>query len=314
MRKNHFYTLLFMLIGIVLVSCSNDDEFNPFNEDTEGEFNPTTITFHKSSDNMETIERWSDIERDKKSRITAYTYTREVKGYINETETRDCRIDYYSNHNGGDMIRTRTDVEFSRIDKEGIEEKYTEHVEEKVSMNKDGYIAEIQTTTDRLGGNMNEPATTTSSRTFAYSGDLCTESTYKDDHMSTTYKYSWNAYQLKRITIIKNNRKDNTVDHSTYNYTFDKREFYRYSATEILPFVQSGFPQIFASMGYLGKFTPYILDSEVQGGNTDYGDGTGPRPKTEIRNSYSFNVDSSTKLVQLGVSNIYNAYSVTFSK
>ena len=57
-----------------------------------------------------------------------------------------------------------------------------------------------------------------------------------------------------------------------------------------------------------------MLVGEVQGGNTDYGDGAGPRPKITIRNTYSFDNDNSQKLNYLGASNIYNAYSVTFSR
>ena len=315
MKKRHFYTFLLMLAGMVFVSCSESDNFNPFNEQTKGEFNPTEVTFYKSSDNMETTEKWSDIERDKNNRITSYNYTREIKGYINEKETRVCRIDYYTNHKGSENIRTRTEVDFYKIDNNGNEEKYTESVEEKIEMNSSGYITIISTTTDHLDSNSKGNAvTTTSERTFTYNGDLCTGSTYCDADMQNVYKYNWNAYQLKSITVIKENKKDNTTDYSTYNYTFDTKDYYRYSPNEILPFVQNGFPQIFASMGYLGKFTPYVLTGEIQGGYNDYGDGSGPRPKIEVRNTYILDVDNNQKLHYSGVSNIYNAYSVTLSK
>ena len=315
MKKRHFYTFLLMLAGMVAVSCSESDDFNPFNEQTKGKFNPTEVKFYKSSENMETTENWSNIERDRNNRITSYNYTREVKGYINEKETRVCHIDYYTNHNGGENIRTRTDVDFYRIDNNGNEEKYTQSVEEKIEMNASGYITTISTTTDHLDSNSKGNAvTSTSERRFTYNGDLCKESVYRDADMECVYKYNWNAYQLKSITVIKENKKDNTTDYSTYNYTFDKKDYYRYSPNEILPFVQSGFPQIFASMGYLGKFTPYVLVGETQSGYTDYGDGSGARPKIEIRNTYNFDVDSSQKLCHSALSNIYNAYSVTLSK
>lgn len=314
MTKNYFYTLLLMLVGMTFVSCNDGDDFNPFNEAAKTDFDPSEITFHKSSDNMETTERWSGIIRDKKNRITEYNYTREVKGYINEKETRNCKIDYYTNHEGRENIRTRSNVDFYKIDDNGNEEKYTETVLEEIDMNKNGYIAAISTTTDHFDNNSSEPVITTSTRTFTYNGDLCTGSTYRDNHILTTYKYNWNAYQLKKITIIKENSKDNTIDYSTYDYTFDKHDFGTYSSAETLPFVQSGFPQILASMGYIGKFTPYILVGEVQSGNTDYGDGAGPRPKIGIRNTYSFYEDNSQRLTYLGASNIYNAYNVTFSK
>lgn len=313
MTKRIIYTLFTMLTCMVFVSCSDSDDFNPLKEASKVDFDPSAITFHKSSDNMETIEKWSDIVRDKNDKITGYSYTREVKGYINEKETRVCKIDYFTNHEGNEVIRTNTNVEFFKSSN-GIDSQYTEKVLENISINKNGYIQSIETTTDHLDENSKEPIITTSERTFTYDGDLCTESTYRDSHILTKYKYKWNSYQLKKVTIVKENSKDNTVDYFTYDYTFDKKQFYKYSSDEILPFVQSGFPQIFASMGYIGKFTPYVLVGEVQGSKTDYGDGEGPRPKTEIRNTYSFDNENSQKLTYLGASNIYNAYNVTFSR
>lgn len=312
MIKRIIYTLSTMLTCMVVVSCSDSDDFNPFKEASKVDFDPSAITFHKSSDNMETIEKWSDIVRDKNDKITAYSYTREVKGYINEKETRVCKIDYYTNHEGNEVIRTNTNVEFFKSSN-GIVSQYTEKVLENISINKDGYIQSIETTTDRFNPNSEKPSTTTSQRTFTYKNELCTGSVYNDGGTRISYNYNWNAYQLKNITILRENLKDNTVEYNTYDYTFDKKQLYKYSSDEILPFVQSGFPQIFASMGYLGKFTPYILTAEVQGGYTKFAGITSENP--QIRNSYSFEVvENNQKLTMLGASNIYNAYSVTFSR
>ena len=312
MKRISFYTLLSMLLCIVAVSCSDNDDFNPFNEHTKGEFNPGSVVFRKSNDRMETVQTWSDIARDKHGRITGYGYTRETEGHSNENETRKCIIDYYTDHEGNNIIRSKTDVGFYRINENGVEEKYTQVVEERISTNRSGYIETISTTIDHFDNTTSKPVTTTSRQTFTYDGDLCTGSTYHDGDTHVTYKYSWNAYQLKKITIINKNLKENIVDYSTYDYTFDKKEYFRYSAEEILPFIQSGFPQIYASMGYFGKFTPYVLIGEVSGGSTDYGDG--PRPKIEMKNTYNFDIYDSQKMTFNGVSNIYNTYSVTFCK
>ena len=117
---------------------------------------------------------------------------------------------------------------------------------------------------------------------------------------------------LSNITVLKENIKDGSVEYNTYDYTFNRRELYPYAGTEILPFVQSGMPQIYASMGYLGKCTPYILSEEVQGGYTKFGNVTSENP--EVKNSYNFNGDINTKMMYSGISNIYNSYSITFSK
>lgn len=309
MNKN-LYTLSIMLAGMILVSCSESDEFNPFDHKTTGEFNPNTITFRKSSENMDIVETWSNIVRNNSNKVTSYGYTREVEGEFKETEKRECTLDYFTDHTGQEVIRTSTAVEFYKSDK-GIEEQYTEETVENITLNKEGYITSIYATTDRKNTD-GIISTTTSQRTFTYKNNLCTESAYADSNKRITYKYNWNAYQLTNITILKEDLKNNTIEYNTYDYTFDKNKFYDYSGTEIIPFVQSGMPQVYASMGYLGKCTPYILLEEVQGGYTKYAGTTSEN--IEITNRYNFNVEPGSKIVYSGISEIYNNYSITFSK
>lgn len=311
MNKKILYTLFIALSGLFFVSCSDSDDFDPFAQQTKGEFYPSDVTFRKSSNSMDIIEKWSNIVRDKNDRVISYEYTREVKGELTEKEKRVCSIDYYANHVGKNIIRTKSDVEFYKA-QNGIEEIYTQKVQENIELNTYGYIETISSTIDHFENNATTPQTSTSRRTFTYSGDFCTGSTYNDENTKVTYKYNWSAHQLKNITILRENYKNNTVDYNTYKYTFDTKEFYRYSGTEVLPFVQSGIPQIFASMGYLGKCTPYILTDEVQDGYTKFGNVTSEN--TEVRNSYNFDGDVNNKLMYSGISNVYDTYSVTFSK
>ena len=243
--------------------------------------------------------------------MDGYDFSSTLGRELTEKEKRVCSIDYYANHVGKNVIRTKSDVEFYKAHN-GIEEIYTQKVQENIELNKDGYIETISSTIDHFENNATTPQTSTSRRTFTYSGDFCTGSTYNDENTQVTYKYNWSAHQLKNITILRENYKNNTVDYNTYKYTFDTKEFYRYSGTEVLPFVQSGIPQIFASMGYLGKCTPYILTDEVQGGYTKFGNVTSEN--TEVRNSYNFDGDVNNKLMYSGISNVYDTYSVTFSK
>ena len=311
MRKFFYYAMMLVLTSTTLVSCSDDDDFNPFEHQTIGEFNPNTITFRKSSDNMDIVETWSNIVRNHQNKVISYEYTREVKGEFTEVENRKTTIDYFTNHEGNEVIRTNTDVEYFKSSN-GSDAQYTEKVLENINLNKDGYIESIATTTDHFDGKSQNPATTTSLRTFAYKNDLCTGSVYQDDNTRISYNYNWSAYQLKNITILKENGRSNTVEYNTYDYTFDRSAYYKYSGTEVMPFVQSGLPQIFASMGYLGKCTPYILTGEVQGGYTKFAGITSENP--QIRNSFNFDVDPGSKVVYSGISNIYNNYSITFEK
>ena len=79
-----------------------------------------------------------------------------------------------------------------------------------------------------------------------------------------------------------------------------------------MAFVQSGMPQIYASMGYIGKGTPYVLSEELQGGYTKFGTMTSDNIK--VHNTYSFDGDANFKLAYNAFSNIYDTYSINFSK
>ena len=109
-----------------------------------------------------------------------------------------------------------------------------------------------------------------------------------------------------------NTGESTSVNEAVRKTGLSRSAYYKYSGTEVMPFVQSGFPQIFASMGYLGKCTPYILTGEVQGGYTKFAGITSENP--QIRNSFNFDVDPGSKVVYSGISNIYNNYSITFEK
>ena len=112
--------------------------------------------------------------------------------------------------------------------------------------------------------------------------------------------------------FLKENKKDGSVEYNTYAYTFDKKAIYPYTGTSLMPFVQSGIPQIYASMGYLGKCTPYVLLEESQSGYTKFGDMTSDNIK--IHNYFNLEGDPTMKMSYTALSNIYNSYSITFSK
>ena len=89
MNKNFLHTLTLALCGLFLVSCSdNENDFDPFSQQTKGEFFPTDVTFRKSSNSLDITESWTDIVRDKHNKVIRYDYTREVKGEITEKEKK----------------------------------------------------------------------------------------------------------------------------------------------------------------------------------------------------------------------------------
>lgn len=311
MNSKIFGIILTLFMGTTFVSCSDSDDNSPFDHQNKGEFNPKEIIISRLNDNRNIVESWKNITRNHDNKITGYEYNYELTGEITKVERRNCTMDYFTDHNGNELIRSNYTVDCINS-KNGITEKYTEKVLENVTINAKGYITSIRTTADRFNNNSTEAVTTTNERVFTYSGDLCTGSTFNDNEYHITYKYNWNGYQLRSITILKENKKDGSIEYNAYDYTFDNKEIYPYTGTSLIPFVQSGLPQIYASMGYIGKCTPYVLTEEVQSGYTKFADHTSSNIK--VYNLYSLDGDPSQRMTYSVLSNIYNNYTITFSK
>lgn len=318
MKNINLYALLFMLAGITFASCSDSDDFNPFKDQTLGELCPSSITFKKANDKLNIVEQWSNITRNRNNQITGYTYSRssDING-VREEEKRTYTIDYVNSQEGAQGIWTKYKMDFYKVDNNGTEEKYTENVYEEITLNRNGYIETISTTTEHFDSiKMNPSPISKSMRTFTYDGDFCTGSVHTYGNISITNKHTWSSYRLNKTTILVENKDNNITEFSKYEYAYDD-ELYKYSGAEILPFIQKGFPQIYASMGYFGKFTPYVLKGEDQSGYTKY-PGAQQSNDTPMNNSYNFEqyTDGTGGLnfVISGISNIYDTYSVTFSK
>lgn len=311
-KRFFFLTITILFIGSLFTSCSEDNSYNPYEEQNKGFFNPTNIVIRKNTDSREITEKWTNITRNHDNKVTSYEYSFETNGDIIQKEYHKSNIKYYQRHDGENAIETNTDISYSK-NVNGITEDYTRKVHEIVYLNENGYIKEISSIIDHIDTKSGEQYTTTSTRTFAYSGDFCKSSTYRDMDYEITYNYKWNGYQLTKITEHKKYIKDGSTDYSTYEYQFNTKYIFPYKGTDLMAFVQSGMPQIYASMGYVGKGTPYILTEEEQGGRTEI-PGHGSSSKPIISNSYSFDGDISTKLSYIAFSNIYNTYSITFSK
>ena len=294
-----------VLFGLTFTACSDDSsDGNPFDQPKRGEFYPQEVKIRKCSSNRDITESWTNIKRNADNKVTSYSYSLNIDGAdIAQSVNSDYTLTYYKKHSGNDGIRTKATTESTKNDR-GIIEKYTEEIQENITINGYGYIERIETTTDHYANNSGSFVTTTSERTFSYDGDLCKSSTYRDEEYVITYNYKWKGYMLTDITILKENRKDGSIEYNTYEYTFDKKAVYPYSGSEIMPFAQAGIPQIYASMGYFGKCTPYILTEEVQGGYTKFGNLTSNNIK--VHNSYYFDGDPSLKLKYYAASNIYD--------
>lgn len=323
MKRTFLHTVFCLLTLSAALSCSSDkvEEYTPAPAPTVNifdgleEFTANSITLQKTRSNFEATEKWSDIKYNGDKKITGYTYSRnmtgrDTEGSYTENETRKCDIYYYINEEKKNAINTSIEIEYQKRGLE-IEETYTEEISEDISLNDLGYITSIKSITKRYDNASASPLIKSSVWDFVYNDNFCTASTYTEGDLVIKYQYMWEAYQLKKITILKENKKDDIVEHTAYDYTFDTSELAEYSGIYTLPYVQSGFPQIYASMGYLGQFTPYILTEETQSKHTDYGSDS---HHTENKISYRYSEDNNQKLKYEGIFENNGTYNLTFSK
>ena len=312
MNKKIIY-LLTAAIGIFAASCSEESEttetYNPFNEPKIAEFTASSVEIEKKTDNITINETWKNIARDSKKRITGYDYNYNLEGTFSQAETNTTKIDYYTDHLGNEAIRSVSNLTYTKVEK-GIEESYSRKVQENITLNSKGLIENISTIIDHYDKDGNSQMYT-SQRTFTYKDRFCTKSVYKDHNCKITYNYNWNNYQLYNITVLKENN-DGSIEYNTYDYTFDTKNLYSYSGTELLPFIQNTFPCIFASMGYLGRCTPYLLLEEVQGGYSKFDNITSNN--TKVKNSFNFHGDKEYRLTYTVSSNIFKTYNIIYNK
>ena len=300
----------------VISSCNGKPEetYNPFDEPKKGEFYPSSVTIDKTTENTSECESWTDIVKDSEDRIVEYVYDYKYETGDGDTknEKRKCKIYYFKNHAGNDVITTHTNIEYSQQQK-GIKKEYTRTQTENITLNSNGHINKIATTIAHFENGAEEPVMKTSERTFTYEKSFCISSTYVDESSKTTYTYDWNAYQLTGITTLKEIYTDGIVEHDKCVYTYDNDRLYSYSGAELMPFVQRGLPEIFASMGYFGKCTPYILLEENHSGRTKY-NSSNTTINTEVTNKFTFNGDADSKIRYSALSNIYRTYDIVFNK
>ncbi len=315
MSRKILFPVLFFLAGFTFCSCDDSETIKEPTVNFIGDFLPTEITFVKSNNNIDVNEKWSQIVRDSENRIISYKYTLEINDDIREEKKEnECRLHYYTDLNGKEAIRATTNITFyKKTYSNGIEESYSETTDENISTNNSGLVESIKAITYHYGSGTTEPTIKDSEQKFTYDGNFCTGSKYIEKDISISYKYTWDAYRLKSVTILKEDSKNKFVDYKTYEYTYDATELYEYSGTQLLAFIQGGCQQILASMGYLGKSTPYILLEETQNGYTKYGNTSSP--DTPITNTFELIGDANQRFTYSAVSDIYDeTYSITFTK
>ena len=306
-----------LLAVLYITSCNGDTEsiHNPFDNESQGSFYASSITAQKSTENISESKNWTNILKDDSNRVVQYSYSYkyETRDGDIKNEERESRIYYFKNHNKQDAITVQSHLTYSQL-KKGINSEYSQKISENIELNSDGYISKISTTIAHYTGDLPEPTIKTSERVFTYSGGVCIGSEYNDDDSKITYTYDWNAYQLASVTVLKDNHTDGIIEYDKFNYTYDNDRVYLFKGTQLLPFVQEGLPEILASMGYFGRYTPYILTEEIHNGHIRYNASNSTSTFTEIVNRFSLVGDIESGMIYNAKSNTYSTFYIDFKK
>lgn len=265
MKTSPHYLFLLTAAITLLCSCSSDDStYNPYAYQEKTPFYPQEINIEKQNPKRKVAETWT-FEYGKDNTITAYTHTTTNKldkdGYTEETIERESgNLSYY---NGSITNRITIEKAVSSYD---YEKYHKEEIIENAECNSDGRITTIKRFIDRYNKDGIKESSTTTSRTFTYTGDYCTASTYTDADDATgaithSYTYSWDGnHDLTSIEVEE--KEKNARTRKQYKYSYGKLgKDYGFHANA---FLYNQMPQIYAAMGYFGKDCPYIVESEQQ--------------------------------------------------
>lgn len=317
MKRQILRIAALMLAGLYFTSCekNTNDIRDPFDNELQGSFYASSITAAKHTENISEIENWKNIVKDDSNRVVQYEYDYkyETKDGDTKNEKKESRIYYFKNHNKQNAITVQSHLKHSQLQK-GISNEYSQKISEDIELNPNGYISKISTTIAHYESDSAAPVIKTNERVFTYSGDVCTGSVYNDDDSKITYTYDWNAYQLTSVTVLKDNHTDGIIEYDKFNYTYDNNKAYLFSGTQLLPFVQEGLPEIFASTGYFGRHTPYMLTEEIHNGHIRYNASNSTSTFTEIVNSFSMVGDIRSGMTYNAKSNTYSTYYIDFKK
>lgn len=250
--------------GIAFMACSSDDApYNPYDHRDKESFYPSEIIINKESRNRDIDETWSfEYAKSRKNRISKYTHTITTTRTDNNTteittETEEGALSYPNENiiqNIIDYTKTVEGGDRRQVERETITERVTCD---------EGRVSMIERIIDYKDENGNTTSSATTTRSFTYTGDHCTSSTYTDENgkQSTIYTYRWDSSH-KLNSVVVDDKTDERRISRTYNYAYGPVSTdYGF---EINAFLYDNMPHIYAAMGMFGKSAPYVIDEEEQ--------------------------------------------------
>ena len=255
--KNRINIIAIIATILAFTACSDSDSFNPYEAQKKVSFYPQTLSYINNNRSSDTTEDWT-FTYNNDNTIKSYSSKQTiVKGQLIITQTEKGELSYSKDLNGN--MRIKNDVTKDYSNNVGdMENNRKETISETVTFKGDN-IVKIELDKSVQNGSNNEQ--TYGEWSFEYNNDYCTRATYKEDNKeSITYLFHWNGYLLTQVSINSQNKnKDLQNEIHEYSYSNILAKDYEFDP---MAFVLGNFPKIYAAMGFFGKTTPYLLESE----------------------------------------------------
>lgn len=263
MKKTIIETFALLSFTLIMFACSGDDTpYNPYNHQSKEPFYPSEILIGKSSSKRNIEEKWTfeytGRNNDTIRRYTHSTVTRITNNGFTETTTEQ---------EEGTLSYPNKFLVQNKINYTKKVEGFENTNEEKqiiIERAKCGYgkIESIERVIDYIDENGGVIKSATSSRSFSYTGDHCTASTYTDENgKQTTYTYNWDS-RHRLNSVVVDDKSDNTRVNRTYNYSYGPVG--KNYGFDINTFIYDNMPHVYSAMGFFGDASPYVIDEERQ--------------------------------------------------
>ena len=253
-----------MMLIPVFAACSDGDSFDPYKNQSNRPFYPSTVSFSSlNNEGAQTDKLWK-FTYNPDNTIKEYTYENKVKtkNGVEVIEQHSGNLTYYTDHagNGGILNKIVVTNELSEIT---TTEGYSDVITEDVKIVA-GKVESIKTIAQRTYLNGTKEVFTTT-RNFTYTDKFCTGCTVNDASGTVSYSYSWGPAQLNKV-VVYTQGQNNNITHEEYRYTYNKRDLATDYGFNTLAFVYGNMPEIYAAMNLFGESSAYKLEGESYSG------------------------------------------------
>ncbi len=246
-----------LTIVTICVSCSDSDSFNPYTIQEKTPFYPTSLSYSNYNNNSRTNENW-EFKYNADNTIKEYTYSQSItNGNRSINETHSATLNYSTDLDGNKLIKNEIETDYHSSDLTN-NYQYKDYVTEWVEFDNDK-IVRIESMIKRISDNKEENLY--SEWEFTYSNDYCTKAEFKNQDKKTIYNFQWSGERLAKV-VINNDSKSGDHSSDIHEYSYNAKSLINDYGFSPMAFVYGHLPKVYAAMGYFGKETPYLLESQ----------------------------------------------------